>query len=935
MLRALLSCSWLLLVTNLVWGQDFDLNQYLPLDTTVHQEVLPNGLRIFLQHHDEPRDRVALRLLVKAGSLQEENDQLGVAHFVEHMAFNGTAHFAKNTLVDFIERSGSRFGADLNASTSFSQTIYKLQVRSDSISLVDSALQIMADWAGAVSFDPEEVDKERGIIRSEWRSSLSSNQRLQLQTYEALLQGSRYLQRYPIGDPVLIDTVAQERLVAFYERWYQPANMALVVVGQVDMEWVRERVQELFTPLKNKSDFEPAKDYELTTAPRRSFQVASDEEAPFTRCEIVWQHKKETSGNTYKAVKHRYVQSIAERILNKRLAALKEDRLLPYTFGYSGFSGLPGNYETYRINAMCKPEEIFSAFSLLLQETKRAAIYGFTEAEIEEEKTSILERARQSVKELDKLPSSSRAGRIANAFLRARPLIDLQQTAITSERCLAAIEAQELQVAIQNGIQSNIQTAILSTNTSELTGLPDSLQLYTALDSILTLPVEAPKKKEVTGPLLVLPASTSNYSLVAVDTVLDISTYQLSNGVKVYLKPTDFNNDQIQFRAFSEGGIDLYANEDFPSARHGLGILNESGLDTFRESELLRILSGKQARLSPYMSTTEEGLSGASNQEDLETMLQLAYLYLTRPRFDSIVLATYLDRQQRIFERIDTDPRAAFGRMMIDQKYDYHPRRPNLSLAELDKIDLQRAEEIYRERFADIGDFQMIFVGNFVADSLLHLVDRYLGHLPTFGSEESWQDQGLRLRSHTIDTIVQLGQTPKAEINLTWHSNFNYADRNERLHHSVLREVLSIRLREVLREDMGGVYGVRVTGRYRAIPDSLQQFAISFNAEPAAYEELIEEIHSEIDRIAAGDIPDEIIPKIQANRLKSYEEALRRNSFWLGQIKQCLQLGLDWTLLYPGRYEERLTTINKTDLAVLAKKYLQEALLLKFVLLPE
>ncbi len=411
MLRALLCSSWLLL-SSLLWSQGFDPNQMLPLDTTVYQEVLPNGLKVYLQYNNEPRDRVTLRLLVKAGSLQEEDDQLGVAHFVEHMAFNGTEHFAKNTLVDFIERSGSKFGADLNASASFSETIYKLQVQSDSLALVDSALQIMADWAGAVSFDPAEVDKERGIIRSEWRSGLSSNQRLQLQTYDALLSGSRYIERFPIGDPVLIDTVTAERLIAFYNRWYQPTNMALVVIGQVDMEWIKERVHQLFIPLNNENDFQPAQYHGLDALPRRSFQVASDDEAPFTRCEIVWQHQRDTIRNTYGAVKRRYIQSIAERILNKRLAALKEEQLPPFTFGYSGFSGLPGGYETYWINTMCKPEEILPALALLTQETKRAAIYGFTEAEIEQEKTAILERARQRVKELDKFSSRTRANRI-------------------------------------------------------------------------------------------------------------------------------------------------------------------------------------------------------------------------------------------------------------------------------------------------------------------------------------------------------------------------------------------------------------------------------------------------------------------------------------------------------------------------------------------
>ena len=934
MIKPFLSFLLFLAFPFLLCAQAFEEGELLPRDSSVTQFVLPNGLTVYLQEHDEPRERVALRLLVKAGSLQEQDDQLGVAHFVEHMAFNGTTNFAKNTLIDFIERSGSRFGADLNASTSFAETIYKLQVRSDSLAVVDTALQIMADWAFGVSFEPEEVDKERGIIRSEWRSSLSSNQRLQLQAYHLLLANSRYGVRLPIGDPVLIDTVPAQRLVDYYQRWYQPQNMALVVVGQVDMDWVKTRGQALFSNQKSKG-FKPAKKYRLSENSRQNFLIASDDEAPFTRWEITWQQAQDTLYNTYEAVRQNYIRSIAERILNKRLAALKEEQLLPYTFAYSGFSALPGNYGTYRMQAMCKPSEIVSSLALLVQETKKAATYGFTEQEIALEKVAIQEQADQGLRELDKFPSANRAARIGNTFLRNTIITDLRQNSAIAERCLANISASDLQAVVASALNSNIQTAIITTNTEEVAEMPDSTAFYHALDSLFALPVPTPEDDQELGALLAPPPHQGQYEWLATDTVLNIHTYQLSNGVKVYLKATDFRNDQIQFRAFSDGGQSLCSDEDYPSIRHGLGIMNESGLDTFRESELLQLLSGKQVRLSPYVSTYEEGLSGSSNQEDIETMLQLGYLYLTRPRFDSIVLATYLDRQYRIFERINTDPRSAFGRMMIDVKYDYHPRRPNITLAELEKIDLERAKTIYLERFANIGDFQLIFVGNLRPDSLMPLVEQYFGSLPVLDQEERWADRGLRLYPTPLDTLVRAGQTPKAEVSLTWHSAFNYGDRNERLHHSALRQALSIRLREILREDLGGVYGVQVNGNFRAIPDSLQQLVIRFNAEPDEYEGLIKQIEEEIKRIAQGELPDEVIPKIQATRIKSYQEALRKNSFWLGQIKQCLEQGYDWEVLYPGRYEERIATINKTDLALVAQKYLLDATLLRFVLLPE
>ncbi len=933
-LRVLTTILLIGLSGHVALGQSLLEPQALPVDSSVKQLVLDNGFTVYLQEHDEPRQRVSLRLLVKAGSLQEEPDQLGLAHFVEHMAFNGTAHFAKNTLIDFIEQSGSRFGADLNASTSFSETVYKLQVKSDSLALVDTALQIMADWAGALTFDPEEVDKERGIIRSEWRSGLSSNQRLQLQAYGALLAGSRYAERLPIGSPDLIDTVKTQRLVDYYRRWYQPENMALVVVGQVDMDWVAQRIQALFTTLE-KREFAPSKHYPLVSTARRSFLIASDAEAPFTRLELVWQHGRDGASDNYGAVRQRYIKTISERIINKRLAARKEQELLPFTFAYSGFSGLPGDYNAYRMNAMCKPDEILPALAVLIEETQRAALFGFSQVEIEQETVAILERAKQTEREWDKFSSSGRAGRIGTAYLRGTTVADLSKAAEIAETALSTIQASDLQEAIADGLNSDILTAIITTNSEQLSLLPDSLSFYQAMDSLFALSVTPPNKQEVGGPLLTLSPTDGQFQHVETDTVLQIETYALSNGVRVYLKQTDFSNDQVQFRAFSTGGTSLCTDEDYYNLKHGLSVLNESGLDTFRESELLQILSDKQVRISPYISTYEEGLGGSSNQEDLETLFQLAYLYFTRPRFDSIVLSTYLDRQYRIFERIDTDPRAAFGRMVVDKKYDNHPRRPNTTLEELEHIDLQRAARLYHERFANLADFELIFVGNFESERLLALAEYYFGRLPVSEERESWADMGLRLSAAPIDTLVRAGQTPKAEVNLTWHGAFPYSDKNERLHHSALRQVLSIRLREVLREDLGGVYGVRVNGRFRNIPDSTQQIGIRFNAEPEAYEMLIEQIEKEISTIAAGTIPDEIIPKIRATRLKSYEEATRSNRFWLGQIQQCLQQDLEWNVLYPGYYEQRLEAITEEGIAKAAQRYLLDAIPLQFVLLPD
>ncbi len=909
--------------------------QELPVDSTIQQGVLANGLSYFIRPNNEPQQRAELRLVIKAGSLQEEEDQLGVAHFVEHMAFNGTEKFAQNTLIDFIERNGSRFGADLNAYTSFAETVYQLQVQTDSLALVDTALQVLAEWSNKITFDPKEVDKERGVIISEWRSRLSSNQRLQMQAYQTLLAESRYAQRLPIGSPDLIDTVSSQRLIDFYQRWYQPKNMAVIVVGDVDPTWIITKIESYFSELSN-NDFQPAESYPLDTAQVQRFLLATDDEAAFTRWELTFQLEPQKSDLSLQGLRYQLQRSLFGSLMNKRLAKLKETAIPPFTFAYSGFASLPGNYHSYRLSALGPAEQLNEALYTVMNETRRVVLHGFSEEELAFEKKAMLDQYQQMVKELDKRSSSSIAGSIRNAFLEDSKVIDFNALPSFAADCLGKITSAELQNLAHKALASEVRNAIITTNSELAPTLPDSTAFYQLLDQLLLLQPAAPVAPSQQGPLLSEQLPAQKAILTDYDSVLQVGSYELPNGVKVVLKPTDFKNDQIRFRGFSPGGISLYEDVDYPSARHALSILDQSGLDTFRESELLQLLSDQNVSVNPYLGSYEEGISGSSNQEGIETMFQLIYLYFTRPRFDSLALAAYQKRQIDIYDRLDEDPRTAFGRMVIDKKYEYHPRRPNFSIEEFEAINLARAEAIYRERFANAADFSFVFVGNFTRDSLMQLAAQYLGNLPVNSqAAEQWKDRGLGLSSTPLDTTVIAGQTPKAEVILEWHGDFPYSNRDTRLHFSALREILSFRLREKLREEMGGVYGVRVNMRTQSIPDSSHHTTIRFNASPEEVDTLIAMVYEEIASLAAGNIRQSDLDKIKASRMKSYEEALRNNGFWLGQIAQCIRMEYDFKRLYPERYRQRLDSLDTNKFGVVAKRYLMDATHFKFVLLPE
>ncbi|RME99729.1 MAG: insulinase family protein, partial [Bacteroidetes bacterium] len=912
-------------------------SQTLPLDSSVHFGQLDNGLTYYVKSHQEPPARAGFRLIIKSGSLQEEADQLGLAHFVEHMAFNGTKHFEKNTLVDFIERSGSRFGADLNAYTSFTETVYKLEVQTDDAAVVDTALQILVDWAAAVSFDPKEVDKERGIIRSEWRSRLSSRQRLQQQIWPVLLQRSRYAERLPIGSVELIDTVPAQRLVDYYQRWYQPRRMAIIAVGDFVAEEMVAEIKSRFRHLGN-TDYTESPVYQLDTSRRQSFVLATDPEAPFTQWAVQYQLQSVPNGPlTAEHLREDLCYKLYSQMLNKRLAELKEQAIQPFTFAQAGFGQLPGHYRSFELGGFTNPEDVLPSLRVISTEVQRVLVHGFTEAELDREKAAFLSNIRQAVKGMDKKQISYHLGRLSETYLREQLPIDMQYFPKLVEEVLANIRVSDLQLLSQAWKHTAVVTASLRTNDEHLALMPDSSTFYGLLDSIWQTkplpyqPVYAPTE------LMPTPPSTPSQlpRLVATDTFVNITTYELANGIRLHLKPTDFKEDELLFRAISPGGLSLVSDEDYPSAAHAIQIGRASGLSDFPATTLTNLLADKQVNVGPYLGRYEEGLGGSSNQADLETAFQLMYLYFTRPRFDSLAALTYREKRREIMERIDTDPRSAFGRLMIDLQYGHHPRRPNTTVEELDAINLERAAAIYRERFANPADFQFVFVGNFSADTLLQLANRYLGSLPTQASREQWLPIGPTYINEPLDTTVVAGQTPKAEVQLVWHGDFPYEDRQAQHNFMSMRRLLNTRLREELREELGGVYGVRLNAGFNYRPDSSYYFRIRFNTEPEQADTLIQAALRVINELAQGQIEAEEVAKIQESQRKNYEEQMRQNRAWLFKMSMLLARGDDWTGLRTERHQALVDALAEAALQETVRRYLARAPDFRMVLLPE
>ncbi len=907
----------------------------LPFHPEMRQGALDNGLQYFIMPHAEPEGRAELRLALRAGSLQEDPDQLGLAHFIEHMAFNGTEHFAKNELIDYLESTGMRFGADLNAYTSFEQTVYLLQVRTDSLPELETGLLILQDWASGLSFDTTEIDKERGVVISEWRSSLSASQRLQQKYLPVLYQDSRYAERLPIGDPELIKTADYATIRRFYNDWYRPDLMAVVAVGDFDPEWMEQEIKTRFGRLENPPAPRPRRNYPMPGHDSTLFAIHTDPEAAFTRVQVIFKHPGESLPvATRKDARKQLIHSLYNGMLNSRLFEVQQQADPPFTFAYSGYGSNVGHLATYATYAFTQKGGAGRGIEAVLRETMRARQHGFTATELERQKKEILRAVEKAAREQDKIKSERLADRAVRFFIEKTPLMSARQRLELYRELLPTITLQEINPLPRQWLTPDNRVVIVTGPEDPDAPLPSRAEMQALLDRLKNLELP-PYEDEVTdAPLLAeIPAPTPVVSVEKTPS-LGLEEWELPNGLTVVLKPTDFKNDEILMTAFSPGGHSLYSEEDYFSTGAAARLVDLGGLGAFNLTSLQKKLAGKNVSAGPYIDELYEGINGNCAPEDLETLLKLTYLYFTQPRKDSTALLSYLSRQRSIFENLTADPYYYFAEVKSAIKYDNHPRRRLTQPEDLERISLDRAYDIYQERFANAGDFTFFFVGNFEPDAIRPLITAYLGNLPAKKRTENWRDVGADLIPGPLDTTIVRGQAPKAILEMVYHGDFDYDRRKNRYHFYSLVELLRQNLRERLREDEGGVYGVRISGFAAPYPDPRYRLTISFNADPERMDSLLAATREEIEKIKKTGADAATLKKIKEIQLEDRTQNLRENGFWLGQLAARYRNEVPLESIQLENYQTLVEGLSGEDLKKAAAMYLKEESKLQLVLRP-
>ncbi len=903
----------------------------LPSDPAVRTGTLPNGLKYYIRKNAKPEHRMELRLAVKTGSTMENDDQQGLAHFCEHMQFNGLKHFPKMELVNFLEATGVRFGAHLNAYTSFDETVYMLQLPTDSPKVVDKGMLVMQDWAGNATLDQDEIDKERGVVLEEWRLGRGAQERVQKVHLPKEYANSRYAIRLPIGKPEVIEHCSYETLRSFYHTWYRPDLMAFVAVGDFDVNQMEQMVKNTFSPLTNPPNEQPRTIYTVPPHQGLVVSIASDSELQANVAQIVFQRPADMMV-TYGDSREQLKRQLYVGMLNSRLQELQRKGNSEMLFGGVNDGVDVGGISEYGMFAVVKQKSIKEGVGVALGELYRVKNTGFTATELERQKIDLLRSYETSYNERDKTESGNYVGEYTRHFLRKEAFPGIVYEYEQAKAMMPSVTLADVNALTKTLLVDAAPVLMLSVKEKAGMVVPTEAELRHVFDSVKGATFSAYEDKVVNEPLLKkhpIPGKITKTKSIA---DLGVTEWTLSNGAKVVIKPTDFKNDEVMFSALSPGGNSLYGNDKYLSASVAAGIADASGLGNFDATTLEKALSGKVANVSPTMTAYSEGFSGSAAPKDLETMFQLVYLYATEPRFDKDPFESSIHKLESSIETRQNSPEAAYGDTLSVTLSQHNPRTMPMTTERIKEISLDQIKNIYRDRFADFSDFTFFIVGNVDLNTLRPMVETYLASLPTTGRKESWKDEGIRPPTGQITKNVYKGIEPKSRVTMIMTGPFDYTPKNRFIIQS-MAAVLGIKLRETLREEKGGVYGVGVSAQPIHFPESRYQFSIGFGCAPDRVDELVSAVMSKLDTMTMK-APDEIyMTKVKETEKKEYEVNIKLNRYWMSGLTQAYFNNEDPHLLTDRK--NFIESLSANDIFVASKKYCKTNNLVKVVSYPE
>ncbi len=900
-------------------AQSFKLNDKLPMDKNLHYGVLPNGITYYVKHNSEPKDRAYLQLVVDAGSVFEDKDQRGLAHMCEHMAFNGTKNFPKHALIEYLESLGMQFGADLNAQTSFDETVYMIEIPLDSIGFLDKGLQVIYDWATNVSYETDEINSERGVIMEEWRLGRGAQDRLQRQTFPVLLYKSKYAKRLPIGDTAIIKHCPPDNLRRFYKDWYRPDLEAVIAVGDFNADLVTKKIKQMFSKIparktERKHVYPQIPDHKKTLV-----KVATDKEAQYTILSIDIKHQYKPI-LTYGDYKKNIIKNLVSGMLNMRLQEIIQKPDSPIAYAGVGYSHFLGHKAIFSFFALPKANKALDAVKLAAQELQRAKKYGFTKTELDREKKILLSSIKKQYTNRNKISSNKIAYIFHNNFSVAKtPALSFEQKYELYKYFLPQINL--------NDVNNEIKQLVTDSNTViTLTGpknvkMPTEKQILDTYEAVKKEKLAAHKEKVLNKTLLAKEPIAGKVIKTTTDNITGTTTWILTNGIKVVLKPTNFKDNQILLKAFSKGGYTLYPLKDNIDARNCADIVANSGVGNLNNIELTKFLSDKNVSVYPYVDAYSEGFSANSTKDDFKTMLQLVYAYFTEPRFDNDAFKTFIAQQKAVLENKSNNPQAIWQDSLMYTVYAHNKLFKPIELSDLNKINLNRVEQIYKQRFADPASFTFIFVGNLDLNKIKPVIEKYLGGLPAVDNHEKPNKIDFDLPHKTTNVYAIKGTAPKSLVYTIFPGETKRNLKNE-IYLKAISYVMTDSLLDQIREKKQWTYSIMTNSNFRGMDDNHYLIGTFYSCAPDKVNIVNKYIYRIAHNFAKIKIPNAEMKKTIEKLKRDHQVKMRDNKYWLSQLTE-----MNYNNSKPDfitKYDQIVSSLNKKTIMKSAKKFIPD-----------
>ena len=867
-----------------VFALEYNPNTPLKFDPEIAAGQLDNGLTYYVYENDEPEDVAYLRLVIRAGSLQEDDDQQGLAHFVEHMAFNGSANFDFGEIKNFFESIGMEYGPHLNASTGYDETIYYLKIPTDNPAHIKKSMLVLADFAGEVSFKEQAFENERKVVVEEWRASLGSSERQLEKLIQISFENSKYALRNPIGKVDLIKTFDPQRARDFYYEWYRPELMAVIAVGDFEKENIVSLIKEHFSPLTNPTQARPREVYSVPLTTKDSVHFVTDTEETTTSLQVLFNHKAKllrTQGDYRDYV----VLGIYIYLLNQRLSEIDMQKDPPFAVAEIYVEELTPKNTEYALAFIPMNNDFERGFEAILTEINRARQHGFLNSELERIKDGYLSYYQGIYDNRDDQDSAFFLEYFIDSVVSKEAITSIDFDYELIKAILPTITTEDLKKITDQWFLDEGRKIVIIAPEKNLDSLPTHDDLLSLLNQSSQNKLAVYEEDDVTQrPLLEVSPVPSKIIYEKYHQQLDTTEWRLANGVRVILKPTVFKKNSITFSAQSPGGTSLASDELFVSADFAIDVVTYSGVGNFNAIELNKKLSGKNLYIEPNIFDLSEGMSGSSTVEDLPTLFELIYLYFTAPRFDDDDFENYKNYIREILLDRQLDPEQVFSDLYTSKLYDNHYRVRPWTLELLEEIDYEQAFQFYKERFDNAGDFTFYFVGSFDLETVRPLVETYLGGLPSTVKRENWKDRNVDYFKGIHSDTLRMGLEPKSTTSLIYTGPFEYNIRN-RLNFDAMERMLNIRLNETITEKIGGAYSIEAYGWIDKYPNPSYVFNIYFNSDPDQQKKIIEAIEQEIENLQENGFGQSYLDKVNKQMLQKYQEEYKTNDFWIWNLE--------------------------------------------------